>query len=223
MKIKLSCLIVSLIPFQRIKQLIYSKCFGFKIGKKVKIGFSYIEAREAVIDNDVVIEHLNVFKGINSLYIGKGTVIHRNNLFSGETKLPGTVCKLYIGEHSTIGVGHYMDLTDEIHIKNNVVFAGRKTEVWTHGFDILRQRIQAPVYVGNNCYIGSGTKINLGVEISDNVIVGMGSVVSKSLLEEGFYAGGPAKKIHSKVVFCEDSQHKVICKEDNTIFFKKIK
>lgn len=56
----------------------------------------------------------------------------------------------------------------------------------------------APIKIGNNVFIGVNAILFPGVTISDNVIVGAGAVVTKSL-ENGVYAGNPAKQICSFV------------------------
>lgn len=48
--------------------------------------------------------------------------------------------------------------------------------------------------IGNNVSIGSNATI-LPVEICDNVVIGAGAVVTKSILFPGTYVGNPAKKI----------------------------
>jgi acetyltransferase-like isoleucine patch superfamily enzyme len=48
--------------------------------------------------------------------------------------------------------------------------------------------------IGNNVSIGTNATI-LPVTISDNTVVGAGSVVTKDIIEPGIYAGNPARKI----------------------------
>jgi len=48
--------------------------------------------------------------------------------------------------------------------------------------------------VGDNVSIGSNATI-LPVEICNNVVIGAGSVVTKTILDPGTYAGNPARKI----------------------------
>jgi acetyltransferase-like isoleucine patch superfamily enzyme len=48
--------------------------------------------------------------------------------------------------------------------------------------------------IGNNVSIGSNATI-LPVKICDNVVIGAGSVVTKSIQKSGIYAGNPAKLI----------------------------
>ncbi len=50
--------------------------------------------------------------------------------------------------------------------------------------------------IGNNVSIGTNATI-LPVNITDNVVIGAGSVVTKDILEPGIYAGNPAKIIRS--------------------------
>ena len=50
--------------------------------------------------------------------------------------------------------------------------------------------------IGNSVSIGSNATI-LPVTICDNVVIGAGSVVTKDIVEEGIYAGNPAKKIRN--------------------------
>lgn len=53
------------------------------------------------------------------------------------------------------------------------------------------------VEIGNNVFVGENAIILPGVKIGDNVILGAGSVVPKSLNSNGVYAGNPAKFICS--------------------------
>ena len=59
------------------------------------------------------------------------------------------------------------------------------------GFSDLFGRIE----IGNNCFIGARCIILPGVTIGDNVIVGAGSVVTKSIVSNMVVAGNPARPI----------------------------
>lgn len=52
-----------------------------------------------------------------------------------------------------------------------------------------------PVTIGDNCWIGGNATIVPGVTLGDNVIVGAGSVVTKSFGDNLVIAGNPAKII----------------------------
>lgn len=52
------------------------------------------------------------------------------------------------------------------------------------------------INIGNHCFLGMSSIILPGVTLADNCIVGAGSVVTKSFLEQGsVIAGNPARKI----------------------------
>ncbi|HOO13553.1 MAG TPA: acyltransferase [Candidatus Marinimicrobia bacterium] len=51
-----------------------------------------------------------------------------------------------------------------------------------------------PTIIGNHVAIGTNATV-LPVKITDRVIIGAGSVVTKDILHSGIYAGNPARKI----------------------------
>jgi len=55
-----------------------------------------------------------------------------------------------------------------------------------------------PVRIGRSCWIGSGAIILPGVTLGDDVIVGAGAVVTKSLGDGVTIAGVPARIIKEK-------------------------
>lgn len=52
-----------------------------------------------------------------------------------------------------------------------------------------------PVKLGDNCWIGGHAVINPGVTLGNNVVVGSGSVVTKSFSDNVVIAGNPARII----------------------------
>lgn len=52
-----------------------------------------------------------------------------------------------------------------------------------------------PITIGDNCWIGSDATIIGGVTLGDNVVVGAGSVVTKSFGDNVVIAGNPARVI----------------------------
>lgn len=60
--------------------------------------------------------------------------------------------------------------------------SGGKKELWK------------PTIIGNNVSIGTNATI-LPVRITDGVVIGAGSVVTKDISEQGIYAGNPARRI----------------------------
>jgi acetyltransferase-like isoleucine patch superfamily enzyme len=55
------------------------------------------------------------------------------------------------------------------------------------------------VYIGNHCWLGQRAMVLKGAELSDNVIVAAGAVVTKSVAANNLVAGIPAKVIKENV------------------------
>ena len=87
-------------------------------------------------------------------------------------------------------------ICSKVKIKNNcfighgVVFVNDKFE---NGGPSGKSKLRKTL-VGNRVSIGSNSTI-LPVKICDNVVIGAGSVVTKSISSRGIYAGNPAKLI----------------------------
>lgn len=127
--------------------------------------------------------------------------------------------KLYIDSDFTIGANCNLRSAGEIHFERYVSLAsnvnietnlrlGRGTIVSSQvafiGNDhsvIPGQSTKQPpnekssVNVGSNCWIGYGTIIIGPVNVCSDVIIGAGSIVTRSLEEPGVYIGAPARKI----------------------------
>lgn len=107
---------------------------------------------------------------------------------------------LSVGNFTVITQDARLDLTDRIVIGENTVVCGT---VYTHqdaGSLLFESptvkrypRKVAPVLIGNNVYIATGTIILCGVRIGDNSVVAAGSVVTSDVPSNILYAGVPAK------------------------------
>ena len=64
----------------------YRVFFGYKIGKKVRIGFSIIDANVCEIGDGVTIGHLNIFTRIDKLTVGEQSRIGVLNIFAAVTR-----------------------------------------------------------------------------------------------------------------------------------------
>ncbi len=205
--------LVALLP-SAIKRPSYRLFFGYKIGKRVRVGFSIIDARECRIDDDVQIGHLNVVIGVEKLTIGDHTRIGYLNIIRGgdEVRLgryseiirlneinsipePDVVNptdpRFLLGAGSIITTGHKIDFTDRVEIGRRTIIGGRNSSLWTHN----RQRTR-PIEIGSFAYIGSEIRMAPGGSIPSKCIVGIGSVITGRLDQEGYLiAGVPAKSI----------------------------
>lgn len=188
--------------------------FGYKIGKRVRIGFSIIDAAECEIGDEVSIGHLNVFTGVGKLSIGEHSRVGALNIFRGGDEIRiGRYCdilrlneinsipepdvvneidpRFILGDGSMIGASHKIDFTDRVEFGKCVILGGRNSSVWTHN-----RQITKPVIVGERTYLGSEIRIAPGSEIASRCIVGMGAVISGKFAAEYKLIGGvPAKEI----------------------------
>lgn len=71
------------------------------------------------------------------------------------------------------------------------------------------------IVIGNNCFIGEKSIILYGVTLADNIIVGAGSVVTKSFNQERIIIGGnPAKIIGTWDKLIEKSKDNAMRRQD---------
>lgn len=206
-------ILIALLP-SVVKILIYRIFYGYKIGKRVKIGFSILDAKHFKIDNDVSIGHFNLFIGIQTITIGEHARIGHLNIIRGgkEVRLGRYIDILrlneinaipepiaanivdstfILGDGSVIAASHKIDFTDRVTFGKKVVLGGRNSSLWTHN-----KQHTKPITIGDRSYIGSEIRITPGGEIPSNCIVGIASVITKKFTEEyQLIAGVPAKVI----------------------------
>ena len=197
-----------------LKRPCYRLFFGYRIGKRVRIGLSIVEAAECEIGDDTIIGHLNLIIGVQKLTMGDHVRIgHLNIIRGGEEVTLGRYAELLrlneinsipepevvnaidprfsLGPGSIITTGHKIDFTDRVTIGRRTIIGGRNSSLWTHN----RQRT-LPISVGDFAYVGSEIRMAPGSGIPSRCIVGIGAVVTKSVNDEGWLiAGVPAKPI----------------------------
>jgi acetyltransferase-like isoleucine patch superfamily enzyme len=66
-----------------LKRPLYRLFFGYKIGKRVRIGLSIIDAHQCAIEDDVQIGHLNVITRVEKLTIRDHVRIGHLNIIRG--------------------------------------------------------------------------------------------------------------------------------------------
>lgn len=205
--------IIALFP-SFLKRGMYRLLFGYRIGRRVKIGLSIIDARECVIEDDVRIGHLNLVISVGKLKIGDHVRIGHLNIIRGGNEVSlGRYAEIIrlneinsipdadvvnpvdprflLGDGSVITTGHKIDFTDRVEIGRRVILGGRNSSLWTHN----RQKT-LPIEIGSCAYVGSEIRMAPGAKIPARCIVGIGSVITRELQNEGhLIAGVPAKSI----------------------------
>ncbi len=213
-KIRIAVLAAIAILPSLIKRPIYRMLFGYKIGKRVKIGLSIIDAHQCVLGDDSSVGHLNMVLGVGELTVGDHVRIGYLNIIRGGDEvqigryseimrmnvinsIPNPVLvtshdpRFYLGPGSIITSGHRIDFTDRVDIGSRTIIGGRNSSLWTHN-----RQSTLPIKVGSLTYVGSEIRVAPGAVIPSRCIIGLGSVVVNDLKEERcLIAGVPAKPI----------------------------
>lgn len=186
-----------------LKKYLYKTVFGYKIDPTAKIGFSYIACEHMLLEKNTRIGHFNIIKGLNEVLIKESAIISSLNWISAYPKTGKTFFKNYssrqpnleLGCHSAITSRHRIDCTDEVIIGNYTTIAGFNTQLLTHSVDIvLSCQACKSIEIGNYCFIGTRCIILPGVKIADQIVLGAGSVATKSMRKtKSLYAGQPAR------------------------------
>lgn len=204
---------IALLP-SFLKRPCYRVFFGYRVGKRVRIGLSIIDADICQIGDYSQIGHLNLIVGVENLMLGDHVRIGYLNIIRGGSEVnlgryselirlnevnsipdPDVVNpvepRFTLGEGSIITTGHKIDFTDRVQIGRRSIIGGRNSSLWTHN----RQRT-LPVSIGDFAYVGSEIRVAPGGSIPSRCIVGIGSVITGKLTgEEQLIGGVPAKAI----------------------------
>ena len=185
------------------------------IGSGVSIGHNVVIEKEVVIDDRTVIGNNSTILARTT--IGKDCVIGNNTVLgslgfgfekdeSGEwIRLPhiGRLCiedQVEIGSSSVIARGTITEtrisrnckIDDNVFIAHNVLL-GENSVV------IANAEISGSVIVGKHCWIGPASTIIQGLNIGQNSLIGIGSVVIKAVGENEVVAGNPAKVLRKQM------------------------
>ncbi len=218
MKPLITSLITLLIPINFIKIFLlrlightipYSSKIGFsfimvkyiKLDMNSKIGhFNYIKIDSLDMKEDAFIKHLNIIKGPFILVIKqKGSMSNQNKIRRSKFPITYGVSKFEIGKNTQIVSNQFLDLTRSIILGENTQIAGIGAQFWTHGYMHFdghkRIRIDGEIIIGDNVYIGSRCIFNAGVKVSNDIIIGSNSTISKNLTEKGLYVNQALRHI----------------------------
>lgn len=125
----------------------------------------------------------------------------------------GRDCKIHADPDNCFSTEPFLiTIGDHVLITNGVRFLTHDGSGFTLAYEERNAYydIWGPIRIGNNVYIGTDAMILPNVEICDNVIIAAGAVVTKSILEDGVYAGVPAKRLKSFQEYQEAAKRKAV-------------
>lgn len=191
-KIVLAALI-SIVPINALRVLGY-RLLGYKVSGRIGFG-TVIAVSEAHIEK-CKIGIFNLFVGPMKIEIAPGAAIGNRNTFSCGfwTTQPQHQDRIYarslqVGTNTLITSNHYFDVAGSFTLGENSWIAGIGSQFWTHGAGVTDRDI----HIGRDCYIGSAVRFAPGAVVGDNVIVAMGSVVTKKFdVSKAMIGGIPA-------------------------------
>lgn len=131
-------------------------------------------------ENVVIYEPANLYDCTlgDNVFIGPFVEIQGNTRIGDNSKIQSHT---FICEYVTVG--------RDCFIGHGVMFAN---DMFREGKPNADRESWGRITIGNNVSIGSGATI-LAVSICDGVVIGAGSVVTRSIEEKGVYAGNPAR------------------------------
>jgi acetyltransferase-like isoleucine patch superfamily enzyme len=207
---------VALLP-SALKLPLYRVCFGYEIGRGVRIGFSpivgvrclrigdgtrigwfnvFYRVDQVVIGREVSIGVLNCFRGGRSIRIGDYCSILRMNtmnaIIDGDFITP-TEPTLEIGAGAVVTTGHWLDFSAGIQMGDHVIIGGRNSSLWTHN-----RQLGKPISVASHTYLGSEVRLAPGAEIAPFCAVALGSVLTGRMeLPRSLIGGNPARIVRA--------------------------
>ncbi|MFN3548826.1 MAG: acyltransferase [Mesorhizobium sp.] len=199
MKILLQIALVVLPWFVRRRLL--QTLLGWQLDSTASVGFTIIIAENVSLSAGARIGHLNYIKNLEDLNLGVDASIGNMNLISGSHstdlyRYSSPKSQLLLEDGAAITHEHRIDCADSVKLGRYSTLAGRGTQVWTHGIDVV-EGVQStrPVVIGSYALVGSRCVFLKGAQLGECVVVGAGAVVHGAVPDRCLVVGVPARVV----------------------------
>lgn len=153
--------------------------------------------------------------------------VHKNIYFGGPSYISSDLVADY-----NVYIGPKCKIYPKVSIGPMTIFADHVSIIGgDHRYDVVglpvgltgRAEIK-PTKIGRDCWLGSHSIINCGVNIADGCIIAAGAVVTKDTEPYGVYGGVPAKRIKNRFASEEDMlKHIKLLSELSVIKLEKLR
>jgi UDP-3-O-[3-hydroxymyristoyl] glucosamine N-acyltransferase LpxD len=117
---------------------------------------------------------------------------HVGSVHIGDDVEIGALTSIASGTLAPTRIGDRVKIDDHVFIAHNC-------DIGDNVIIIAGAEISGSVRIGRDSWIGPMVSIRDGLHIADNVLVGIGSTVVKSIDEAGIYAGSPARYLKPNI------------------------
>lgn len=202
---RLLALLIVVLP-SSLRRRIGQRAFGWDIHPTAYLGPSLLLVSKLTMGPGSSIGPLNVVRGVEELRLEEGAKIAERNWIAGFPlglevfeRSPKRYPALILGRYAEITVGHKIDCSDRVELKDYAVVAGYQTTILTHSLDLVRdQHLAQPVVIGEHSAVMTDCILQSGTHVPAYCIVSAGSVVNTKLTEEyTFYSGNPARAVRA--------------------------
>ena len=214
-RLDFALIVNKLIELNKYSKILNEYEYNSFVGSKAKIGNDVIIESNVFIDDNVIVGSDTIIQSGVRIYgnvvIGKNTIIGANSTiglagFGVELDEHGKSVRIPHLGGVRIGNGVHISSLSNVHagtieptiIGDNVqidslVHVGHNVKIGKSSIITASTEISGSTIIGENCYIGPNTSLMNKITLGDHVIVGLGSVVTKSFPDNVTIAGSPAK------------------------------
>lgn len=142
------------------------------------------------------------FNRFSRFFYKKLGVLGKEFRFSPKVTVVGEYNKIILGQNSEINEGCFILCKELFELGENSTLAYQTTILTSanpntpyNGLGVVYPKIEKPVKIGDNTWIGARAIILPGVTVGNYCVVAAGSVVTKDVLDYSVVAGVPARVI----------------------------